>query len=53
MIGNIFLPQRLETETQVEYRERQKAVQVKLKALRRGTVFWDSSKKGTYRKGNV
>lgn len=53
MSDNIFIPHRLELETQEEYRTRQKAVKSKLKELKRGTVFWDSRKKGTYKKGKV
>lgn len=51
MNDNIFAPQRFESETQEQYRARQRAKQVELKSQRRGKVFWDSYTKGQYIKG--
>lgn len=48
---NNFIPHRLENETQEEYRTRQKAKQTELKAMRRGSIFWDSYTQGQYIKG--
>lgn len=39
---------RKENETFEEYKARQKADSVALKAFKQGTVFWDSMYQGTY-----
>lgn len=51
MIDNTFIPYRLETETQQDYRLRQKTKQIELKAMKRGSIVWDSYKQGQYIKG--
>lgn len=50
-MNDIYVPHRLEGETQDDYRTRQQAKQVALKTQKRGTVFWNSYEKGQYTKG--
>ena len=47
MSDNIFTPARFASESQEEYRIRQKTVKHELKVQKYGKAFWDSSR-GTY-----
>jgi hypothetical protein len=47
---NIFIPQRLETESFADYKERRLVANYKLHQMAQGKLIWDSRKQGTYRK---
>jgi hypothetical protein len=50
-MNDIYVPHRLEGETQDDYRTRQRAKQAALKVQKSGTMFWNSYENGQYKKG--
>ena len=47
---NIYEPSRYGGETYQEYKDRRAVAKHNVKTMRKGVMFWDSHKMGTYRK---
>ena len=47
---NIYEPSRYEGESYQDYKDRRAVAKHNVKAMRKGIMFWDSHRQGTYRK---